>query len=600
MLIAACAQLMANLANSGEEGARAVWAAAFPAALRALVEHRQESIHTPATLVLFACCRQDVACSRALCGLAGADLTSSTPASEGATPPSSAAGDSSSPSSSVRVAAGDESAAAAAAGGSRTVAAGIWTAVLHRLMAEEPLSPAAAEREGAPPPVHEWAALLVSCVGLRQGLLGPLLGLLSPPVTSAMGPGPEGSAATQPPGAAAAASQGDRASASAGDADVSTVSYGPYVPVLLHTAAMELVEMTAAAPVDLGLGPEAAAAVQGIQSGTVPESAAAGTESMAAAGPSEPSAAAESGPAGAGMGNVSGTGATTAGASDAASELPPAAWPLAAALRTAGEVAAACARCCAASGAAGQAQAQGRGIPTAPPAAVLEGALEVIKAATRREDGCRPLAAGSDLSEWLLLRAGLAQRVLGMLAALQPAVASRHKPKPGAGPAPGRGQGPSGSAGPVPASDRPVVTLPASLAAAAAGFPTEPPYIGYRGDLVAVLSNASYRRTAVVSELLAGGALELLLAQTGLDDRSPMAREWALWGVRNMAEVSTEVQQRIAGLELQTVVETPELKKLGLKLELDKASGKMKVTKTEEAKAMLEQPLQAGSTTTAT
>lgn len=39
----------------------------------------------------------------------------------------------------------------------------------------------------------------------------------------------------------------------------------------------------------------------------------------------------------------------------------------------------------------------------------------------------------------------------------------------------------------------------------------------------------------------------------------------------------TQVQARIAGLELQTTVETPELQQLGLRLELDKATGKMKV-----------------------
>ena len=41
--------------------------------------------------------------------------------------------------------------------------------------------------------------------------------------------------------------------------------------------------------------------------------------------------------------------------------------------------------------------------------------------------------------------------------------------------------------------------------------------------------------------------------------------------------VRVQAQRRIAGLELQTTIETPELQKLGLQLELDKETGKMKV-----------------------
>ncbi|KXZ42852.1 hypothetical protein GPECTOR_114g303 [Gonium pectorale] len=105
------------------------------------------------------------------------------------------------------------------------------------------------------------------------------------------------------------------------------------------------------------------------------------------------------------------------------------------------------------------------------------------------------------------------------------------------------------------------------------------------GDLVSVLANGAFRRRRVALALLGSGGLELLLAQTNLDDHSPLAREWALWGVRNMCEGNEEVQRRIAGLELQTSVQTPELQKLGLRLDLDKATGKLKVSKTEESAA---------------
>ncbi|EFJ48425.1 hypothetical protein VOLCADRAFT_60587 [Volvox carteri f. nagariensis] len=155
---------------------------------------------------------------------------------------------------------------------------------------------------------------------------------------------------------------------------------------------------------------------------------------------------------------------------------------------------------------------------------------------------------------------------------MQPAAARRHQANGGGG-----GAATAAASGSAAGGDRPVAELPYTLKALAAGFPTRAAYMGYRGDLVSVLANGAFRRPLVVSELLSGGGLELLLAQTHLDEHSPLAREWALWGVRNMCEVSEEVQGRIAGLELQTAVETPELRQLGLKLELDKTTGKLKV-----------------------
>lgn len=55
-----------------------------------------------------------------------------------------------------------------------------------------------------------------------------------------------------------------------------------------------------------------------------------------------------------------------------------------------------------------------------------------------------------------------------------------------------------------------------------------------------------------------------------------------------------QVQRRIAGLELQTGVETPDLGRLGLKLQLDKGSGKMQVVQTEEARQRLQQGQEQG------
>lgn len=185
---------------------------------------------------------------------------------------------------------------------------------------------------------------------------------------------------------------------------------------------------------------------------------------------------------------------------------------------------------------------------------------QVLKSATQREDGGRAIFGGLDMAEWLLIEGGLLPKLLGMLAALQPAAtlraSRRRRAAATAATTSSNRQCQQPPQSPLqPDSDRPVVELPYELKALAAGFPGAvataaaasggdaplPPYMGYRGDLVSMLSNGAYRRPRVASALLASGGLELLLAQTHLDDHSPLAREWALWGVRNLCESCEEV-----------------------------------------------------------
>lgn len=67
--------------------------------------------------------------------------------------------------------------------------------------------------------------------------------------------------------------------------------------------------------------------------------------------------------------------------------------------------------------------------------------------------------------------------------------------------------------------------------------------------------------------------------QCALDDTAPLGREWALWAVRNLCAGSATAREAAAALKPVGAVETPELSKLGLKLELDAVSGKMQVVK---------------------
>ena len=64
-----------------------------------------------------------------------------------------------------------------------------------------------------------------------------------------------------------------------------------------------------------------------------------------------------------------------------------------------------------------------------------------------------------------------------------------------------------------------------------------------------------------------------------VDDSSPMVREWALWGLRNLCEGNDAVQQAIMDLHPVAAVQSPELDQMGLQVQLDSNSGKVCVVK---------------------
>lgn len=99
-------------------------------------------------------------------------------------------------------------------------------------------------------------------------------------------------------------------------------------------------------------------------------------------------------------------------------------------------------------------------------------------------------------------------------------------------------------------------------------------YPGYRSDLVSVVANALFGRTAVQQEVqqvggephtsvrvvsnpvsprtcplhacMQCGGVELLLSSCQLDDTAPLAREFALWGVRNLCASNPAAQVGVA------------------------------------------------------
>lgn len=75
----------------------------------------------------------------------------------------------------------------------------------------------------------------------------------------------------------------------------------------------------------------------------------------------------------------------------------------------------------------------------------------------------------------------------------------------------------------------------------------------------------------------------MVLNHTRGEDGEAYLREWALWAVRNMTEVSDAARQKIIELQPQAVEESEELLAKGLDVELNRETGRPRVVKRDAA-----------------
>ncbi|KAG5381379.1 hypothetical protein IGI04_032849 [Brassica rapa subsp. trilocularis] len=102
-------------------------------------------------------------------------------------------------------------------------------------------------------------------------------------------------------------------------------------------------------------------------------------------------------------------------------------------------------------------------------------------------------------------------------------------------------------------------------------------YRGFRRDIVAVIGNCAYRRKEVQDEIRERDGLLLMLQQCVTDDENPFLREWGLWCVRNLLEGNEENQKVVAELEMQGSVDVPQLREIGLRVEIDPLTSRPKL-----------------------
>jgi hypothetical protein len=109
-------------------------------------------------------------------------------------------------------------------------------------------------------------------------------------------------------------------------------------------------------------------------------------------------------------------------------------------------------------------------------------------------------------------------------------------------------------------------------------------YPGYKSDLLAVLGNMTFNRSYVQQKVCDMGGVEVVLSQCERPRAnpyaaSPLAREWAIWTIRNLCEGSVEARNAISNLQLQQVLESEELERANLRVTVDEGSGKLRIGK---------------------
>ncbi|CAA7033071.1 unnamed protein product [Microthlaspi erraticum] len=102
-------------------------------------------------------------------------------------------------------------------------------------------------------------------------------------------------------------------------------------------------------------------------------------------------------------------------------------------------------------------------------------------------------------------------------------------------------------------------------------------YRGFRRDIVSVIGNCVYRRKYVQDEIRERDGLFLMLQQCVTDDENQFLREWGLWCVRNLLEGNQENQKAVAELEMQGSVDVPQLREIGLRVEIDPETARPKL-----------------------
>ncbi|RWW74281.1 hypothetical protein BHE74_00017785, partial [Ensete ventricosum] len=103
------------------------------------------------------------------------------------------------------------------------------------------------------------------------------------------------------------------------------------------------------------------------------------------------------------------------------------------------------------------------------------------------------------------------------------------------------------------------------------------PYEGFERDVVSVICNFLHGRKQVQDDIRKQDGISLLLRQCVVKECWPLLREWGTLSVRYMLDGNLENQYKVAELEQKEPVITPEISRMGLRVEVDQESQRQKI-----------------------
>jgi len=103
---------------------------------------------------------------------------------------------------------------------------------------------------------------------------------------------------------------------------------------------------------------------------------------------------------------------------------------------------------------------------------------------------------------------------------------------------------------------------------------------GYKRELMRIVANLCYHNSRNQDEVRELGGLEIVLNYCNIDDKNPYIREWSLFAIRNLLTDNEENQELIKSLYVKGIPANPELKDLGLQVEI--VNGVIRLSKIDD------------------
>ena len=99
--------------------------------------------------------------------------------------------------------------------------------------------------------------------------------------------------------------------------------------------------------------------------------------------------------------------------------------------------------------------------------------------------------------------------------------------------------------------------------------------LSYRRQIMSIISTLCCDNKLNQDFIRKNGAIEVLLNMTKIDPFTMFLQQWSIFAIKNITKNNLENQQYIQSIKAQKVVQSDEMKKMGVKVVYDEVTGKI-------------------------